>query len=79
MKTMTPTRRELFLRVMDGYPDLRHLFVYWNQHSRCDQVLHWLIKHHYTGRRLADLFKHRFGPRIWLPYQWVLDKLDNKN
>lgn len=78
MKTMTPARRDRFLRVMDGFPDLRWVFVKWNDQPRCDEVLDWLVAHHMTGKRLAEYFFHQFGPKPMSGFDWVLSRIDGK-
>ena len=78
MKTMSMARRHLFLRVMDGFPDLGPVFFKWNQHERCEEVLKWLIQHRMTGKRLADYFLHQFGPRPESGFNWVISKIDGK-
>ncbi len=55
MKQLTPQRRDLMLRVMDGHLVLKDLMWVWQNHPkkhRLDFVLKWLIQNNLTGFRL---------------------------
>jgi hypothetical protein len=73
---LTPLRRELMLRVMDGDKDLAPIMYSWNRRPRVEEVLCWLIANRYTGRTLLEFMQHSHGARIHGFFQWVLQQIE---
>ena len=61
---MTPKRRELMHRAMDGTNDLAGVMHILHGYKFCDNILIWLISHKYTGQHLKDLIVKRFHSSV---------------
>lgn len=55
---LSPRRRELMHRAMDGDADLMGVMHILNDYKFCDNILTWLIAHKYTGKNLRGLVIH---------------------
>lgn len=51
MSMMSPRRRDLFQRVMDGDPRTLTILHIFDGFARCEEMLNWLIQHGYTGQK----------------------------
>lgn len=81
MKQLTPYRRELMLKVMDGDQRLGRVLFYWNskESSEVEMVLRFLIEKQATGKTLGDWIFHTYGKNSEAfegAYQWCVSKLD---
>ena len=56
---MTPQRRDLMLRVVDGHQSVLPLVYHADRLTRCDEVLVWLIKNNITGFRFISFFQEK--------------------
>lgn len=72
---MSESRRELFLRVVDGDMRLPPYLFNWAQRPACDVVCKWLIKHNMTGKVLHDWMRANFKNSMDLPFKWVFSKV----
>ena len=61
---LSSRRRELMHRVMDGRSDLGPTMFMIHNYTFCDNFLHFLIHHHYTGDNLADILVKKFGSSV---------------
>jgi hypothetical protein len=75
---MTPRRRDLMLRVMDGVPGLAPVLWHIDHMYRCDEVLNWLSRHGYTGKKLEAWIRESNEGSILRTMSAVLKELDGE-
>lgn len=61
---MTPRRRELYLKILDNWPEVHEITVrlyFLDDHfppDKLEKALKWLISNNLTGRRFVSWFNH---------------------
>lgn len=73
-KALSPYRRELFEKFMDGRIELRWLMALLHYDPGCEPVLIWLIKNGLTGTKFMDWYKFHFAPNWRAMVRYVLSK-----
>lgn len=73
---ITPKRRELFFRAIDGQQDLLGTMSILHAYKYCDEILMWLIEHNYTGKNLIHLLVKRFKSSVPDLVLFVVDRVN---
>lgn len=80
---MTPKRRDLYLRVVDDYPDyakITHRLFFLDDHfppNKLDAALAWLVLHQVTGVRFTYWFKEECKSSDLEMHRLLLSIVDN--
>ncbi len=75
---LTPERKELMHRVMDGQPDLAGIMHMLHHYKYCDEILSWLVEHNYTGKNLVDWVLNKFRKSVPDMVAYVVFKHNKK-
>lgn len=73
---MSPQRRDLMFRVMDGDPRVSHYLYHLDQFHKCDLMLNWLIQNRLTGREFLNWARFHFGASILDMCRFILGHLE---
>ena len=73
---ITPKRRDLFFRSIDGQQDLLGTMSILHHYKHCDEILEWLIAHNYTGKKLANLLVKKFKSSVPNLVLFVVDRVN---
>lgn len=72
---MSPRRRELIFKCIDGDSRLLPAMHMCTQFYRCDDIIEWLISNRFTGKNLWDWIKSEHGGSYFGMAKFVLTKL----
>lgn len=76
---MSPHRRDMIHKVMDGQKDLTYVMYLWNQLAWCDQLLFWCIANRYTGKNLCELIRKKFQLMPMATAKWIKQQIDKES
>jgi hypothetical protein len=76
---MSPKRRELMHRAMDGVTDLSGAMFILHHYKFCDNILIWLISHRYTGKNLSELLIKKFRSSVPSLVDFVIAAANARN
>lgn len=72
MRQLTPYRRELMLKVMNGDQTLAPIMFKWNFKYGVEDVLRYLLHQGMTGPSLSMWMSQTYGPNIHEPFIYLL-------
>ena len=76
---MTENRRQMFLRVMDGIPDLVGTMHILHGYVYCDNFLKWLYDNKITGKELAEFLTKNFQGSVPKMVDFICEKINRSN
>jgi hypothetical protein len=75
---ISPERRELMHRVMDGRHDLMGVMSILHAYKYCDNFLKWLVINRYTGGHLVDLLVKKHRSSVPNLINWILVQMNSE-
>lgn len=72
---MTPFRRELMFKVMDGQKDVLPYLHHFTFYHQCDEILRWFIKNNLIGKEFLAWTRNKFGISMLDVSKYVLNRL----
>lgn len=77
---MSPQRREMFLRIMDGVDSkqLGHLLHHLNDYVHCDRMLKFLIDHDFTGKKLVEVLAIQGWSKLNVA-KWIIKEVNKES
>ena len=73
---MSPARRDLMFRVMDGERKILPYLHHFDGYTRCDYMLSWLIDNHLTGKNFLDWTQKYFPTGFMDCAVFILTRID---
>ena len=62
-------------KVMDGDASVPPVLYHFSHYRKCDQMLHWLAEHGFTGKKLLSWIKTEHNNSPFLAAAFVLSKV----
>lgn len=72
---MTPQRRSLMFRVMDGRREILPYLHHFDHYAQCDEILKWLVSARLTGKEFLDWSVGTFGTSLMGPAKFIISRI----
>ena len=76
---MSPFRREMMLRVVDGNPTLIPVMHQLTHYRDCDKFLKWLITNNITSKNLVEWLRDTFRNSTMSMVKFIIKKNNKDN
>lgn len=76
---MTEKRREFFMKIMDGNPDLVGVMHILHGYKYCDNILMWLWNNKIIGKDLAEFVVKVHGKDVHKMARFIVEKINATN